>query len=105
MSKNNPNNTFLQLPENMRSMRINEQGNSKAGGKLKPDLGGILNIIETDNSNKPKMIVCVVGGISYSEMRAIHNMDAFRDKIVITGGTEFLTPNQYIQSIKNMKEY
>ena len=52
----------------------------------------------------PKLIIFFAGGVSVTELRAIYNSERLREAVCIVGGTDIITPKDYIDGLKKMKE-
>ena len=62
---------------------------------------------QSDAKSGPRLIICVLGGISYSEMRCAYEVtDAFKDSSknweVIVGGTELITPEMLLIRLRGL---
>ncbi|KAG8871991.1 vacuolar sorting protein VPS33/slp1 [Tulasnella sp. 331] len=66
---------------------------SKVGGP-----GG--NVNEKDDKNRQKMIVFVLGGMTYSEMRTAYRMSDSSSKDIYIGSSHIYTPNEFIDDLK-----
>eukprot|EP01017_Pseudomicrothorax_dubius_P045724 TRINITY_DN7946_c0_g1_i2.p1 TRINITY_DN7946_c0_g1~~TRINITY_DN7946_c0_g1_i2.p1 ORF type:complete len:358 (-),score=121.96 TRINITY_DN7946_c0_g1_i2:179-1252(-) len=64
-----------------------------------------------DEKAKPKIIVVVVGGMTYAEIRAVKELERKKtdprdapkiDSITIVGGTAIMKPSDYVQGFRNM---
>ena len=70
---------------------------SWAGGG-KPKGGGF------DGGSGQKLVVFVLGGLSYSELRAVHEVGAATGREVIVGSTSMLTPQSFLTGLKQLKK-
>jgi syntaxin-binding protein 1 len=53
--------------------------------------------------NKTKLILFVIGGMTYPEMRAAYDLDKDYKLDVIIGSTSILTPQRYLQKLGNLR--
>lgn len=51
----------------------------------------------------PTIIIFIVGGLSYSEMRAAYDASEATNREVIVGSTGILTPSEFLGGLKNLK--
>ena len=51
-----------------------------------------------------RLIVFVCGGLSYSELRAMHEVAAETGRDIIIGTTAMLTPKRFLLGLKNLKQ-
>jgi syntaxin-binding protein 1 len=51
-----------------------------------------------------RLIVFVCGGLSYSELRAMHEVAAATGRDIIIGTTAMLTPKRFLLGLKNLKQ-
>lgn len=60
---------------------------------------------EQDAFKTPKLIVFGVGGIGYNEVRSVMEIaNNAENLIIMTGGTNIIRPNDYLEGIRKMKE-
>lgn len=60
---------------------------------------------EAQGKNLPRMIVFIVGGASFSEMRAAYEVTNERKNWeCILGGSHLITPEQFLGDLKNLGE-
>ena len=59
---------------------------------------------ETQAKNVPRLIVCVLGGVTYSEMRCAYEVTRDNKKgfEVICGGSTILTPSRFLDDVKSL---
>lgn len=56
-----------------------------------------------DERNQPKFIFFIIGGMSYSEIRVLHEFESQNAYLnVMAGSTSIMTPQLFIQSIEKM---
>jgi hypothetical protein len=108
LSQNNLASDFKTLSPQFRSLKLNDAPESKAVGSLKNKK--LLNLLgpssdgSVDYGNSvPKLIIFFVGGVAFSELRAIYNSERLRDAVCIVGGTDMITPKDYIEGLKKMR--
>jgi len=51
-----------------------------------------------------RLIVIVIGGLAYSELRALHEVGRALGREIIIGTTAMLTPQAYLLGLKQMKQ-
>ena len=51
-----------------------------------------------------KVVVFVLGGVGYSEVREMHKLGAEAEREVLLGSTGLLTPQEYIIGLKDLKQ-
>ncbi|EFA83765.1 Sec1-like family protein [Heterostelium album PN500] len=51
----------------------------------------------------PKLILFVLGGMSYSEMRSIYELAAYYKRNIYIGSNAILLPNEYTNDVKSLK--
>jgi hypothetical protein len=57
------------------------------------------------NNSSPKFIIFFAGGISYSEIRAIRNLESvYQNVLTVIGATSFLKPNDFVEGLIQMKD-
>jgi hypothetical protein len=52
----------------------------------------------------PRLIVVVVGGLAYSEVRAAYELTSKYDRDVIIGSTELLDPSRYLHLLTALSD-
>ena len=80
---------------------------TKAGGvtSLRKGKPGKSNWNEgADDKSKTRLIVFVVGGLSYAEIRALKDLEARKEieSLLILGSTSIIKPSDYINGIGKM---
>ena len=51
-----------------------------------------------------RLIVFVLGGMSYSELRGIHEVERTTGRDIIAGSTTMLTPQTFLLGLKQIKQ-
>mmetsp|Transcript_7310 Transcript_7310/g.19895 ORF Transcript_7310/g.19895 Transcript_7310/m.19895 type:complete len:85 (+) Transcript_7310:122-376(+) len=59
---------------------------------------------EADAMLGPKLVVFVVGGLAYSELKCAYELTKAHQREVVMGSTSMLTPYQFITALNNMKK-
>jgi len=59
---------------------------------------------EIADGKRPKTIIFIVGGVTYSEARMAYSIGKQRGRDVFIGGTSIMTARQYMEAIAGMKE-
>ena len=49
------------------------------------------------------MIIFVVGGISYSELRAIRSINNNNKTVILAGGTSIINPDEFIEELIDLE--
>lgn len=57
----------------------------------------------TTKKGGPTIIIFVVGGMTYSEMRAAYEASATTNYEVVIGSTHIITPEEFMQQLKSLK--
>ena len=62
---------------------------------------------KTSPKEKTKLIIFVIGGLTYPEIREVKKMELSGglNVTVILGGTELITPKDYIKGLSSMASY
>jgi len=88
-------------PEEQRTQMQQKQGRS-ARKKGPADWKKDEKAVEREEDRKPRTIVFVIGGMTFSEMRAAYEVsDSFKSNVYI-GGTSTLTVKDFIQGLGSM---
>ena len=74
-------------------------GGGGGGGKQRPDARSLASEVPGR-----RLIVFVCGGLSYSELRAMHEVAAATGRDIIVGTTAMLTPKRFLLGLKNLKQ-
>ena len=75
---------------------------SARGGKSsRPTKGG--NSASEAPAQGRRLIVFVLGGLCYSELRALHEISRMTGRDILIGSTSMLTPKEYLASLKRLK--
>nr|CAH69616.1 Sec1-4 syntaxin-binding protein [Paramecium tetraurelia] len=97
-------------PQKFDSIIINEDGaGSKGNGKSIRKGGQLARMMQNEDSDDtinytPKLIIFVVGGISYSEIRSIlSNQKITSSQITLVGSTNIVKPKDFCQGLLGMK--
>jgi len=51
-----------------------------------------------------RLVVCILGGLAYSELRAMHEVGQSLGRDIIVGSTSMLTAHSYLLALKQMKQ-
>ena len=51
-----------------------------------------------------RLIVFMLGGMSYSELRSVHEVERTRNRDIVAGSTCMLTPQMFLLALKKMKQ-
>lgn len=59
---------------------------------------------DEEDDDKPKLIVFMIGGLTYPEIRVIRGLEASKtiQSVAILGGTTLMQPKEYVEGVKNM---
>ena len=60
--------------------------------------------IKGEASTGRRTIVFVLGGLTYSELRSMHELSRSLGREIIVGSTDMLTPQGFILALKEMKQ-
>lgn len=72
---------------------------SKARGKAKDDgTGSAVPLVGR------RFVVFVLGGITYAELRSMHEVGRTLGREIILGATAMITPRAYLLALKHMKK-
>jgi len=51
-----------------------------------------------------RVIIFIIGGISYSELRSVYELTKKYNREVVIGSTSLLTPHQYVDGLRSLKK-
>jgi len=74
-----------------------------AAKKAKDKAAASVGAVEVPATGK-RLIVIVIGGLAYSELRALHEVGRALGREIIIGTTAMLTPQAYLLGLKQMKQ-
>ena len=77
-----------------------EGGGSGKESKANKGKGGVSDVAATGR----RVIVFVLGGMSYSELRSIHEVSRATSRDIISGCTAMLTPQTFLLGLKQLKQ-
>ena len=75
------------------------QGGDSAARGQRPDARSLASEVPGR-----RLIVFVCGGLSYSELRAMHEVANATGRDIIIGTTAMLTPKRFLLGLKNLKQ-
>ena len=73
-------------------------GGGKWGGKQPP------RSLSAEADPGRRLVVFVVGGLAYSELRVVHEVAKATGRDIIVGSTAMLTPQRFLIGLKNLKQ-
>lgn len=91
---------FVAPPEALLVATRDAQVSARAKGKA--NTGGSGG--EATPASGRRLIVVVLGGLCYSELRSLHEAARAHGRDIIVGSTAMLTPREYLIALKEMKQ-
>ena len=77
-----------------------DDGGRTARAKGKASGGGAAEVPASGR----RLIVFVIGGMSYSELRCVHEVGRALNREILAGATSMLTPQTFLLALKQMKQ-
>jgi len=81
--------TPSQQPRKQAAVSARKTASRLAGGKAKAAFAG------------PKVVICVLGGATYSELRAAYEVSREKGREVLLGGSHLLTPEAFLTALSS----
>ena len=91
---------FVAPPDALLASARDDASKKKKGGGGGASGGGVADVPATGR----RLIVFVLGGLSYSELRAMHELARAQNREILIGTTAMLTPQTYLLALKEMKQ-
>ena len=85
---------FVAPPESLASARKQQASKPKGAG------GAPEGVPATGR----RLIVFMLGGLSYSELRSVHEVERATNREVLVGTTNMITPQTFLLALKQMKQ-